>query len=550
MKSIQSKIILLILVGIVVSATIIGGAGILRFKQAIDDDSVKIMNLTCSEQAQELNNVLGRIEQSVEIMSVYAIENLDSIDRLSKDSAYLREYINKLDELSLTIANETAGAVSIYVRLNPEIASAKEGVFKVKNEEDGMFENFELTDLSQYSADDMEHVGWYYVPVNAEKAVWMPPYRNDNIDVYMISYVIPIYKYSELVGIVGMDIDFHYITDKVDDIQIYETGEAFLTNDDFAIVHSKSYPQGALVREFSESFASAEKAAMTSKNALYSYTSNGIKKKVAFETIGNGMCLAVTAPISEINGTRNRLIVQSLVMAFGIVVVFVVSAMVIAKTIVKPLKELNKAAKEIADGNLEVSLDCKLNDEVGTLSKSLSEMVNQLKIRIDCINDLAYMDMLTGIKNNTAYSQQVSQIKANIQKGETDFSVFIIDINGLKDVNDNYGHDYGNELIVTASKIIVGAFGYEHVYRIGGDEFGVLLENVSAHKCVELEREFESRVKNYTGKLKLSAAIGSAVYDKDYDSGYDSVFKRADEKMYKQKQKMKSRGETSTVEGL
>ena len=57
MKSIQSKIVLLIFLGIIVSITIIGGVGILSFKYAIDEDTVEIMNLTCSKNAQELNNV-------------------------------------------------------------------------------------------------------------------------------------------------------------------------------------------------------------------------------------------------------------------------------------------------------------------------------------------------------------------------------------------------------------------------------------------------------------------------------------------------------------
>ena len=124
MKSIQTKIILLVLLGIIVSGVIIGGAGIISFEKVIDNDTVEIINLTCSKKAQELNNVLGRIEQSVEILSVYAVDNLESREKMKNDTEYLEKYTRELGELGLTVANETDGAVTVYVRFNPEITSS------------------------------------------------------------------------------------------------------------------------------------------------------------------------------------------------------------------------------------------------------------------------------------------------------------------------------------------------------------------------------------------------------------------------------------------
>ncbi|MDD6573079.1 MAG: diguanylate cyclase [Thermoflexaceae bacterium] len=547
MKSVQTKIILLILTGIIASTTIVGVTGIMSFGKAIDEDSVKVMNLMCSEKAQELNNVLGKIEQSVEILSGYAVDNLESINRLSRDSEYLEEFTNDLEELGLTIANATDGAVAVYVRFNPDITSPKAGFFKVKNTENERFVDEKLTDFSLYSPDDVEHVGWYYIPVNEGKAVWMQPYDNKNIDIYMISYVIPVYKDDELFGIVGMDIDFNYIAEMVDKIKIYETGHAFITDENFVIVHSRHYSQGTVVRELSDSLLVAGDDDLLSMDTLYDHELDGEEKKVVFRSLENGMNLAVTVPVSEIDRTKNRLIIQIIIMACFIILVFIFAALAIAKTIVKPLKELNLAAKEIAQGNLEVSLACKSKDEVGTLAESLKETAHQLKIRIDYINNLAYMDKLTETKNNTAYLHEVSDIKKNIQDKECAFAVFVIDVNGLKSINDTYGHSYGNELIIAISKAAVAVFGAEHVFRIGGDEFAVILWDTDGKKCSELSEAFERNLKDYTGNLKPSAAIGSAVYDKNIDSSYESVFERADEKMYERKVDMKSRGENSSV---
>lgn len=116
MKSIQTKIVSLVIMGIIVSTVLIGGIGTIWVQRAMNRDSATIMNLTCGEKAQELNGILGRMEQSVEILSEYTINNLDSVSKLTNDEEYREEYTQDLSDLGLTIAKETQGAVAIYVR--------------------------------------------------------------------------------------------------------------------------------------------------------------------------------------------------------------------------------------------------------------------------------------------------------------------------------------------------------------------------------------------------------------------------------------------------
>ena len=77
MKSIQTKFIILILTGILLSSMIIGGVSVLSSQKVVKKDSAMIMNLLCSENAEELDQILGNIEQSVEIMADYALERLE-----------------------------------------------------------------------------------------------------------------------------------------------------------------------------------------------------------------------------------------------------------------------------------------------------------------------------------------------------------------------------------------------------------------------------------------------------------------------------------------
>ncbi|MBE5943649.1 MAG: diguanylate cyclase [Lachnospiraceae bacterium] len=540
MKSIQTKITSLIIIGIVVSSIIIGGVSILSFKYAMNKNSAEIMNITCSDKARELNNVFVRIEQSVEIMAKHAIDNLESVEKLSSDKEYLQEYTKLIEELGQTIVEETEGAVAVYIRFNPDIAGYKSGFFKIKNPDTDEFNNVELTDLSLYDEDDMEHVGWYYIPVSNGEPTWMQPYHNDNIDIYMISYVIPIYKDGTLIGIVGMDVDFDFITDKTDEIHIFDTGHAFLTDNNLCVLHSEHYEKGVSVRDFSDELKNAELSQIAYENSLYEHKHHGEDTKLAFQPLENDMYIVVAAPVDEINANTNALISELGIITVIIVLIFVCVAVFIANSIVKPLKELNSAAMEIAGGNLDVELSCASQDEVGTLTESFKYTAKELKSRIDYINNLAYIDALTQVKNSTAYAQEKNELLQKIEYGSISFAIFVVDINVLKITNDTLGHEVGNRLIKEVARCLVEVFDYEHVYRVGGDEFVVIMKDLSDMDCTEYERKFAQVLANSTLEIKPSAAIGSTVYDKKRDTGYEDVFKRADNNMYNNKQHMKN----------
>ena len=525
----------------------IGSIGIHSFWEEMERECMDIMTLTCSEQAKELNVVLGEIEQSVNILSQYAIDNLENVESLWKDEQYFNNYTTDLTELGITVAEETDGAIAVYVRYNKGTSANAGGFLQILNSETGSFEEFEMTDLSLYDEIDLQYVGWYYVPKENGKAIWLQPYYNKNLDIYMISYVIPIYKDRKLIGIVGMDIDFDYIIKKVDEIQIYDTGHAFLANKDLKIVYSPHYPKGTDVRSLGKSFQYSTWEDILNHDKLYKYTYQGDEKKVIFNSLANDMCLAVTVPAREVQRNAYELAEKTIVTMLISIGFFLAITISITKDIVKPLKKLNLAASEIANGNLDIELECKTKDEIGTLTKNLKETARQLKIKIDYINTLAFQDKLTGVKNNTAYLSEISNIKEEISKDAGELGVFVIDVNGLKEINDRYGHDCGNELLITAARLLVKCFEYENVYRIGGDEFVILLKNSSLENCKQLTERFEQMLQEENDKVKVAAAVGYVVHNMDEELNYEKLFKRADEEMYRKKQQMKIEGKNSIV---
>ncbi len=535
-QSIQTKIIKLTAVGILVTALLIGGLSTYTFRRAMERDCENILHLTCGESARGLDESFVRIEQSVETLAKYAQNSLESLERLSADKEYRTTYVQELKDLALMLADETTGAVSVYIRFNPDLTTPLDGVFWVQQGAEREFLEFPMTDLSAFDPDDFQHVGWYYVPVRAGHAIWVEPYMNEEMGVYVTSYVVPIYREDTLIGVVGMDIDFQYIVQMVDEIHVYETGHALLTDDEFGVMYSHHRPKGEKV-ELQLGVGSSEGTDFEKLTFEHDY--DGMLQKLVFRSLENGMRLGVTVPVHEVYKDTNQLVMRVIGTAVVIALAFVAVSASIAKKMTRPLKELNAAAKEIAAGNLDISVSCDTQDEVGDLAKSFAETARQLKIRIDYINSLAFVDKLTGVKNNTAYLQEIAQWKERMKGGEVNFAVFVIDVNGLKQVNDTLGHASGNELIIKTAEAAVAVFGKDRVFRIGGDEFAVICPDTDAAACAALKPAFEETVERMGKSIQLSAAIGSAVCDPKKDISYDAVFERADAEMYQRKQEQK-----------
>jgi diguanylate cyclase (GGDEF)-like protein len=149
------------------------------------------------------------------------------------------------------------------------------------------------------------------------------------------------------------------------------------------------------------------------------------------------------------------------------------------------------------------------------------------------------------VKNRTAYNEIVTELDLAIELGDCEpFAIVVADINGLKKTNDRYGHEIGNRLIVKAAKIICDVFKHSPVYRIGGDEFMVLMRGVSDHgllknRCQRLVMSFQQFFKNQYQSLPLSCSIGIAVSPQHGITYYD-LFQHADQALYQAKARGKN----------
>lgn len=162
------------------------------------------------------------------------------------------------------------------------------------------------------------------------------------------------------------------------------------------------------------------------------------------------------------------------------------------------------------------------------------------------LENRAYIDTLTGLQNRTAFYEYMGGLTKKIKAGTADFSTLMIDVNYLKKVNDVYGHEQGNAYLQGAANLIRKHFGDEGIYRIGGDEFAMLLEGKAQEGIEEKISAFKEEMARLQADESLqpwekpSAAVGLAKYKKDEHDLPDAVLREADELMYADKVAMKA----------
>lgn len=176
----------------------------------------------------------------------------------------------------------------------------------------------------------------------------------------------------------------------------------------------------------------------------------------------------------------------------------------------------------------------------------------EFEAKIGSAMDLANRDALTGVKNKYAYLTAEAHLNEQIEV-KTDgleFAIAVCDINGLKQVNDEKGHSEGDAFIKDGCAIICDIFDHSPVYRIGGDEFVIIMSGSDYANRYDLLKHFYNiQVENrHNGKVTI--AYGMAEYIPEKDLTLQDVFERADNLMYENKKRFKDQPINEEVQSI
>lgn len=177
---------------------------------------------------------------------------------------------------------------------------------------------------------------------------------------------------------------------------------------------------------------------------------------------------------------------------------------------------------------------------IGNIYRAVKIM--EYGMKAEFISKLAYTDGLTEVGNRTAYQERLEEIEARYSEK---LGVIIFDVNNLKEVNDNLGHEAGDELICAAADLIFESFGEcGDVFRIGGDEFAVLLPCENPEEIYEkcepgFKKRMEKLNKEYIDRFSIVVAHGFACAGEIENDSIHEAIQEADRRMYENKKELK-----------
>lgn len=495
-------------------------------KNQITTRAFNILEAVAHRQTLRLDSELENLEFAVKNLETFAISLYDKNKFADKNDR--AKYTTGIKNLAQDIAKNTKNALSVFYRYNTDIFD-KEGFFLIKK--DDKFVSEELSDFADLNDADAK---WYSNPKESKKPTWTSPYYSKNLDLEVIAYSIPVFYADEFIGVIGIEADFSAYLKTADKTKIYKNPEFYLLD----VRTNNLYKNDKKIEKINikESFLAdiASSFENQSKNdSILEASYKNTSYQVSFNTTKNDMKFIISVPKYDIYLFLYEIMFIIAILSILALVVFAILSYKFSVKITKPLNMLVKSAQNISKGNFITCISCKTNDEIGLLANAMIKMMDKIEQDIKEINQLAYKDDLTQVGNKTAYTNYLETLN------NKQYAVVIFDVNNLKFLNDNYGHQQGDELIKMAARYICAVFKDSLVFRIGGDEFVSILIGQDYENRYELLEHFEKNMNKNKLDIEpfseLSIAFGMA----DNAACYDETFKIADKNMYRKKQIMK-----------
>ena len=562
MNSLRTKIVALTVAVVMFSSLAFLSVYFMTAARESRNMSAERLDLMTENLQQSLDAYLGDLEQSVEMAAHIASDSLDSLTLVEAGvigsaageqkrtpeqeqalAAYLAAYCAEVQKSFYSIATHTNGIVTYYYCIAPEVSELEHGFFYSKVGKAG-FEEQEPLDARQFDPNDMEHYTWYYTPIQRGRPSWIGPYLAHFLnEMWTLSYIAPIYKSGELIGLLGIDVAFDLVVSQVKGLEVYDSGFAFLLDEDGRVIYHPDLPMGTMPQMAAELVGSEGFQQRRSETPLRYEKLDGTWQ-LSFTTLSNGMKLVVTAPLVEINASYYRVTGVVLVVTLVLLAVFILLIQLLVNAMTKPLRVLTAASRRLSAGDYTVELDYDGQDEVGTLTSAFRQMRDHLQLYISDLNSRAYSDALTGVKSKGAFDISLGRLEDAIRHhnegNRPAFAIVMFDCNGLKQINDLYGHQRGDAYLRGCCTLICHIFMHSPVFRIGGDEFVALLQREDYAQRDALMERFDAAMAEHNSSVsdpwdKVDLARGLAVYDLETDGSADEVLQRADKAMYANK---------------
>ncbi|WP_051412139.1 methyl-accepting chemotaxis protein [Halonatronum saccharophilum] len=400
--SIRVKIIISILISSFLISTLVSIVATTNSQNLLEKEvEDKLVNMAAN-YANEFSQRFILIEESVEQFEEIIKLTID-VDKFKNDPKYIDEYKKKIIPIVKGFADGLEVSPSAYIYFNHQLLGEGHDVWYQDGNNDGYSIRQEEIPL-EYFEDENRASSWYYNPIDAGRGLWSEPYETTyGKSTTLISYTKPIYKDNVLIGVAGMDFFFEDIKEAIESIIVYDSGYAWLHNQNFDyLIHPELEGQNLLELGARDYEFMAERM-LTKRNGVIEYDYEGEDKILGYATLVNDWILAIGPPIEEIlrsiNRTRNLLII---LIILGVLISTFIGYIVSLK-ITNSLNLAVGQCEEMANGDFTRVLGeewTERGDEIGALAQGFNKITFAMK------------DVITNISNNvenlSAYSEELS----------------------------------------------------------------------------------------------------------------------------------------------
>lgn len=197
----------------------------------------------------------------------------------------------------------------------------------------------------------------------------------------------------------------------------------------------------------------------------------------------------------------------------------VVSGVLLARSVLRPMRDLEAGTKRFASGELGFRLIPRSKDELSQLKLSFNTMAAALEENQRSLRDLSVRDQLTGLYNHREFYRLLGEELARSLRYGHQVSLLMLDIDYFKRVNDTYGHLAGDQVLRRLPELIRGQLRASDIpCRYGGEEFGVILPETAGAQAMEVAERIRSVVAGESialpdgGSLRITVSLGIATF--------------------------------------
>lgn len=258
---------------------------------------------------------------------------------------------------------------------------------------------------------------------------------------------------------------------------------------------------------------------------------SGKDQFIGYSKVGNlNWIVAVSTPTSEIMKNGNIVNYEILILSIILCALVILLGTYTVRRYTKPLDQLIFSFNTLKDGNYKKIDLSAYEEEFHEMVKVYNNTIESLKETHNGLEEAADMDSLTGVFNRRAFNNLLNRVNEEINDGMLEgLGVLLLDIDYFKRINDTYGHLAGDNILKKLTQIIKQCAGDQSTFRFGGDEFAVVIRNVSDEKLLSIAETIRSKAE--VSLEGCTVSIGAAKYPKDTGS-IDELLDFADKALY------------------